>query len=132
MKEQRASRLPRHLLNPRINGIRISVLVDMYRIRRRNHAVPELLAGAGIALGVALVFGVLIANTSITGSAAALIRAVDGSARLQLAARSSDGFSEQLAKHVRQLSGVQADATILRRTPQSSALADVVLYNLSA
>ncbi|HTC58752.1 MAG TPA: FtsX-like permease family protein [Solirubrobacteraceae bacterium] len=114
MKEQRTSRLPRHMLNPRINGIRVSVLKDMYRIRLRNHAVPELLAGAGIAVGVALVFGVLVANTSITGSAAALIRAVNGSARLQLVARSSEGFSEQLAQQVIQLPGVQTSAALLR------------------
>lgn len=114
MKEQRASKLPRHLLNPRINGVRASVLRDMYRIRLRKHAVPELLAGAGIAVGVALVFGVLVANTSITGSAAALIRAVNGSARLQLAARSSEGFSEQLTNQVRELPGVQAVASLLR------------------
>lgn len=114
MREQRAARLPRHLLNPRIGGIRVSVLADVYRMRLRKHAVPELLAGVGIALGVALVFGVLVANTGTTGSAAALIRAVNGSARLQLLARSSEGFSEQLANRVRQLPGVQADAAILR------------------
>jgi putative ABC transport system permease protein len=86
----------------------------MYRIRLRKHGVPELLAGAGIAVGVALVFGVLVANTSITGSTAALIQAVNGSARLQLAARSSDGFNEQLADQVRRLPGVQTSASLLR------------------
>jgi putative ABC transport system permease protein len=114
MKEQRASKLPRHIFNPRIAGVRLSVLRDMYRIRLRKHAVPELLAGAGIAVGVALVFGVLVANTSITGSTAALIRAVNGSARLQLSARSSEGFSEQLADQVRQFPGVQDAAALLR------------------
>jgi putative ABC transport system permease protein len=113
MKE-RTSRLPRHMLNPRISGIRLSVLRDMYRIRLRKHAVPELLAGVGIAVGVALVFGVLVANSSITGSAAALIRDVNGSARLQLEARSSEGFSEQIASQARELPGVKAGAALLR------------------
>jgi putative ABC transport system permease protein len=114
MKEARASKLPRHRLNPRIMGVRVSVLRDLYRVRLRSHAVPELLAGAGIAVGVALVFGVLVANTSITGSLGSTIHAVDGSARLQLAARSSEGFSEQLAIKATKLPGVQVSAFLLR------------------
>ncbi len=114
MKERRASKTPRHLFNPRIAGIRVSALRDMYRIRLRKHIVPELLACAGIAVGVALVFGVLVANTSITGSASALIRAVNGSARLQLAARSPEGFSERIANEARRLPGVQTSAALLR------------------
>ena len=114
MTEQRASKLPRHFFNPLVAGVRMSVLKDMYRIRLRKHAVPELFAAVGIALGVALVFGVLVANTSITGSTAALIRSVNGSARLQLAARSTEGISEQLADRARELPGVQASASVLR------------------
>ncbi|HWX46339.1 MAG TPA: FtsX-like permease family protein [Solirubrobacteraceae bacterium] len=105
---------PRHWLNPRIMGVRVSVLWDLYRVRLRNHAVAELLAGTGIAIGVALVFGVFIANTSITGSTAELIRAVNGSARLQLAARSSEGFSEQIATEAGRLPGVRNAASLLR------------------
>ena len=87
---------------------------DLYRIRLRHHAVPELLAGAGIAVGVALVFGVLVANTSITGSMAGMIRAVNGSARLELIARSSEGFSQNLANKASELPGVQTAAYLLR------------------
>jgi putative ABC transport system permease protein len=82
--------------------------------RLRLHTGQELLAGSGIAVGVALVFGVLVANASITGSAGELIRQVVGSARLQLAARSPAGFDEQLASSVRKLPGVRASAGVLR------------------
>src|ERR1700691_2099879 len=114
MSERRAPRLPRHPLNPRIAGVRVSVLKDMYRARLRRHLIAELLAGVGVAIGVALVFGVLVANTSITGTTAALIRAVNGSATLQLAARSSMGFSERLADQAGELPGVKNAADVLR------------------
>lgn len=109
-----ASKPPRHLFDPRIANLRVSVLRDHYRARLRRHLVAELLAGAGIAIGVALVFGVLVASGSITGTTAALIRAVNGSATLQLAARSSQGFSEQLANRAGELPGVKNAADVLR------------------
>jgi putative ABC transport system permease protein len=114
MTERRASRLPRHPFNPRIAGVRLSVCRDHYRARLRQHRVAELLAGAGIAIGVALVFGVLVANSSITGTTAALVRAVNGSATLQLAARSSQGFPEHLANQAGELPGVKNAADVLR------------------
>jgi putative ABC transport system permease protein len=114
VSERRASKLPRHPLNPRIAGLRLTVLRDHYRARLRKHVVAELLAGAGIAIGVALVFGVLVANSSITGTTAALIRAVNGSATLQLAARSSAGFSQRLANQAGELPGVKNAADVLR------------------
>ena len=76
--------------------------------------MQELLAGSGIAVGVALVFGVLVANTSATGSAREVLHAVNGSAQLQLAARSTEGFSEQLADKAGTLPGVQDAAYLLR------------------
>lgn len=114
MSERRASKLPRHPLNPRIAGLRLTVLRDHYRARLRKHVVAELLAGAGIAIGVALVFGVLVASGSITGTTAALIRAVNGSATLQLAARSSAGFSQRLANQAGELPGVKNASDVLR------------------
>lgn len=114
MTERRATKLPRHPFNPRIAGVRLSVCRDHYRARLRKHRVAELLAGVGIAIGVALVFGVLVANSSITGTTAALIRAVNGSATLQLAARSSQGFPEQLANQAGDLPGVKNAADVLR------------------
>lgn len=90
------------------------MLVHLYIVRLRSHAIQELLAGSGIAVGVALVLGVLVANTSLTSSAAGLERQVAGSARLQLAARSPEGFEERLARRVQTLPGVAVAAPVLR------------------
>ena len=76
--------------------------------------MQEVLAGSGIAVGVALVFGVLVANTSLTGSAKQAITAVNGAAQLQLAARSPDGFSEKLASEASSLPGVEKSAYLLQ------------------
>jgi putative ABC transport system permease protein len=92
----------------------VSSLFRMYRIRLRDHGMQELLAGSGIAVGVALVFGVLVANTSLTGSAKQAIGAVNGSAQLQLVARSGNGFGESLGNAVSNLPGVQNAAYLLR------------------
>jgi putative ABC transport system permease protein len=104
----------KRILNPRILGLRLSMLLHICGRRLRLHTGQELLAGSGIAVGVALVFGVLFANTSLTGSAGELIHQVVGSARLQLAARSPAGFDERLALTAGRLSGVQASAGALR------------------
>jgi putative ABC transport system permease protein len=104
----------RDLLNPRIYGIRASMLFHLYRRRLRSHLAQELLAGSGIAVAVALVFGVLVANTSLTSSAGALIAQVVGSARVQLAARSPAGFEQRLAGTVGRLPDVRSSAAVLR------------------
>jgi putative ABC transport system permease protein len=114
MKAVRTAKPPRHPLNPRIAGVRVSALLDHYRLRLRRQLPAELLAGAGIAAGVALVFGVLVANSGITGSAPSLIRAVTGNARLQLRARSAEGFPEALALRAGRLPGVRYAGFVLR------------------
>jgi putative ABC transport system permease protein len=114
MRSRRSAKLPRHPFDPRIAGIRLSALGAHYRLWLRRRLAAELLAGAGIAVGVALVFGVLLANSSITGSAPALIRAVEGNARLELQARSSEGFSEALALRAGRVPGVRFAAFVLR------------------
>ena len=91
------------------------MLFHLYRVRLRSHAVQELLAGSGIAVGVALVLGVLVANTSLTSSAGDLVHQVVGSSRLQLAARSAAGFEEGLALRSGQLPGVRVAAGVLRQ-----------------
>jgi putative ABC transport system permease protein len=101
-------------LNPPIAGVRLSMLVHLYRVRLRSHAVQELLAGSGIAVGVALVLSVLIANASLTSSAAELVSQVVGSAQLQLAARSQDGFEASLAATAARLPGVRVAAPVMR------------------
>jgi putative ABC transport system permease protein len=93
------------ITNPAIAGVRLSMLVHLYRLRLRSHAVQELLAGSGIAVGVALVLGVLVANTSLTSSAAEFVHQAVGSAQLQLSARSPQGFEQRLATAVRRIAG---------------------------
>ncbi|HTB49638.1 MAG TPA: FtsX-like permease family protein [Solirubrobacteraceae bacterium] len=103
-------------MRPAILGIRISVLFHLYLRRLRSHTVQELLAGSGIAVGVALVLGVLLANASLLGSTEQTVHGVIGAARLELAARSNNGFDEQLANRVRLLPGVQAAASVLQES----------------
>lgn len=100
--------------NPKILGVRLTMLLFLYRRRLRAHPMQELLAGAGIAVGVALVFGVLLANSSLTSTAEQLIHGLDGSARLTLLARSDAGFPEQLTEKIRRLPGVQVATPLLR------------------
>jgi len=106
----RRRRVPR----PTILGLRVSALVDLYRWRLSNHKAQELLAGLGIAIGVALLFGVLVANSSLLGSAGQLVHGVTGKARLQLAARSPEGFEQRIARRVALLRGVRVAAPLLR------------------
>jgi putative ABC transport system permease protein len=58
---------------------------------------------------------VLVANTSIVGSVRETLHDVDGSASLELAARSPQGFSETLAKRVGGMPGVKDSAFLLRQ-----------------
>lgn len=101
--------------NPKILGVRLTMLLFLYRRRLRAHPAQELLAGAGIAVGVALVFGVLLANASLTSSAEQLVHALSGSARYALVARSPAGFPEGLTQSVRKLDGVQVATPVLRQ-----------------
>ncbi len=101
---------------PKILGLSAGLPLTLYGWRVRQRPAQELLAAAGIAVGVALVFGVLVANTSITGSAGQLIDQLVGSARLQLAARSEGGFSEQLAERAGRLPGVEVASSVLRES----------------
>jgi putative ABC transport system permease protein len=98
------------------NLMRPSALVGMYRDRLRVHAAQELLAGLGVAIAVALVFATLVANGSITGSAAEVIHAVVGPASLQIRARGEGGFPEALLTRVEESHGVKAAAPLLEQT----------------
>jgi putative ABC transport system permease protein len=87
-----------------------------YLWRLRRHWVLELLAVGGIAAGVALVFAVLVANSSLTGPTRQLLSGLTGAARLELAARSADGFDERLLARVRKLPNVRAVVPLLRES----------------
>jgi putative ABC transport system permease protein len=90
-------------------------LVYLYRRRLRVHAVQELLAGAGIAIAVALVLAALVAEGSIAGSSREVVRVVVGPASLQLRARGGDGFDQRLLSRVEGLAGVKQAAALLER-----------------
>jgi putative ABC transport system permease protein len=93
--------------------MRFSALMYFYGRRLRTYPVQELLAGAGIAIGVALVFAVQVANSSITSSSNQIVQSIVGAANLQLSARSSSGFDQHFAERVDALPGVEQIAPML-------------------
>lgn len=84
----------------------LRTLLYLYGWRLRAHPFQELLAGAGIAIGVALLFAVQVANTSMTGSVEQLLHAITGKAQLELAARDDQGLDARLLGIVRSAPGV--------------------------
>jgi putative ABC transport system permease protein len=93
--------------------VRLSNVVHLYRVRLRSRLVQELLALAGITVGVALVFAALVANTSLTGSVRELTSDIVGDATLQLGSRGPQGFDQRLLADVRRIPGVEEAAPIL-------------------
>jgi putative ABC transport system permease protein len=93
--------------------MRPSTLIYFYGRRLRTHPVQEALAGLGIAVGVALVFAVQVANSSITSGSRQIVQGIVGAANLQLRARSSWGFDQRIAQRARALAGVQQAAPVL-------------------
>jgi putative ABC transport system permease protein len=93
--------------------MRLSGLLYLYGRRLRTRPVQELLAGVGIAIGVALVFAVQVANSSITDASSAIVRGIAGTASLQLRARDTAGFDQHLLGRVQRLPGVSQAAPIL-------------------
>ncbi|HXE45938.1 MAG TPA: ABC transporter permease [Conexibacter sp.] len=91
----------------------LSSLVHLYRVRLRSRLVQELLALAGIAVGVALVFAALVANTSLTGAVRQLTSGIVGQTRFELAARGPEGFEQRVLAQVERLPGVRAAAPVL-------------------
>lgn len=91
-------------------------LVYFYRRRLRVHGTQELFAVLGVAVSVALVFAVTLANASIAGSAERVARAVVGPATLQLRGRAGEGFSQSLLARVEALPGVKQAAPLLEQT----------------
>ncbi|HEX7290271.1 MAG TPA: FtsX-like permease family protein [Conexibacter sp.] len=88
-------------------------LLFLYVQRVRAHPLQELLAMLGIAVGVALMFAVLVANGSVAGSVEQLVRGVTGDAQLQVAARDEHGFDAGLASRIGRLQGVRAAAPLV-------------------
>ncbi len=93
-----------------------TTLVYLYRRRLRAHLAQELLAGLGVAIAVALLFAVTVADGSIASSATEVMHAVIGPANLQLRARGSGGFDEGVLARVEALPGVKQAAPLLEQS----------------
>jgi putative ABC transport system permease protein len=87
--------------------MKLGALLHFYRQRVRTHLPQELLAGTGIAVGVALVFAVVVANASISTSASQIVRGIAGNATLQLDARDDQGFPASLLDAVNDVPSVE-------------------------
>ncbi len=90
-------------------------LLRLYRHRLRAHAAQELLAGLGVALAVALIFAVLVANANIASSTSEVVHTVIGPASLQLRAPGNEGFDERVLARVQHLPGVKQAAPLLEQ-----------------
>ncbi|HEY3865690.1 MAG TPA: ABC transporter permease [Solirubrobacteraceae bacterium] len=91
------------------------MLVYLYRRRLRAHLAQELLAALGVAIAVALLFAVTVADSSVEGSAGEVLHAVIGPASLQLRARGGDDFDEGMLARVERLPGVIQAAPLLEQ-----------------
>ena len=91
----------------------LHTLALFYRRHLRVQPLRELMAIAGVAAGVALLFSVQVAHRSIVGSFEEVAHGVAGRATLELAARSPEGFDERIATEIQQMPGVAAAAPLL-------------------
>jgi putative ABC transport system permease protein len=89
------------------------MLLRLYWMRLRTQPAQEALAMAGIAAGVALIFAVEIANTSVPASVRDLVHGIAGRASLEVASRTPEGFNQSLVNKVGEAPGVFGDAGIL-------------------
>jgi putative ABC transport system permease protein len=100
--------------------VKLSNVAALWWIRLRTRRGQELLALFGIATGVALLFAVLVASSSLTGSFERTIEGIVGDARFQLTARGAT-IEEATLREVRRLPGVAAaTATLEVRTEMES------------
>jgi putative ABC transport system permease protein len=79
----------------------------------RKWPIQEALAGLGIATGVALLFAVQVANTSVIGSVEKLVDGIAGSSKYSLVARDQQGFGEGVVRDVQAQPDVRAAAPLL-------------------
>lgn len=93
--------------------MRLGNLLFLYVQRVRTHPLQELVAVLGIAVGVALVFAVQVANTSVASSVEQLMQGITGDAALQVTARDAHGFDERLVQRIARTPGVSRVAPTL-------------------
>lgn len=93
--------------------IRPGTLFRFYRRNLRVQPLRELMAVVGVAAGVALLFAVQVANSSVTGAFEQVVHGVAGHATLEVAARSPEGFSEGVGEQIESTPGIEAAAPVL-------------------
>ncbi|WP_320672808.1 FtsX-like permease family protein [Patulibacter defluvii] len=99
---------------PARRRLRFSALLADYRDRLRIRWLQELLAIAGIAVGVALLYSSSVANTSLSGPVRQLSDGIVGNSQLQVVARGPRGLPVALGARLRKLPGVRIAAPILQ------------------
>ncbi len=99
---------------PAPGRVRLRNVLSLYWVRLRDRWLQELLAVAGIAVGVALLFASQVANTSLSGPVQQLTRGIVGNSQLQVVARGPDGLPEQAFDEIARLPGVRRAAPILQ------------------
>ena len=93
--------------------MRPSVPAWLYWTRLRKSPVQEALAGVGIAIGVALLFAVQVANSSVTGSVDRLVHGITGSSKYALVARDQQGFPAAVLPRVQAEPDVRSAAPLI-------------------
>src|SRR5271154_3086587 len=93
----------------------LRTLAKFSRRHLRVQPLRELMAIAGIAAGVALLFAVQVAHRSIAGSFEQIAHGVAGRATLEVASRGPEGVDESVLEGVEHTPGVKAAAPILQR-----------------
>jgi len=79
----------------------------------RKWPAQEALAGVGIATGVALLFAVQVANTSVIGSVQQLVDGIAGGSKYSVVARDQRGFPANVLRAVKAQPDVRAAAPLL-------------------
>ncbi|WP_445148683.1 ABC transporter permease [Baekduia sp. Peel2402] len=99
---------------PAPTRLRLRSVGVLYWVRLRRRWLQELLAIAGIAVGVGLLYAGSVANSSLSAAARHLNQGIIGTSQIQVVARSGSGFSDQLTKTVLATPGVRSAAPILQ------------------
>jgi putative ABC transport system permease protein len=91
----------------------LRTLLLFYRRHLRVQPLRELMAIVGVAAGVALLFAIQVAHSSVTGSFGEVVHGVAGRATLELASRGPEGFAARVSEEVEHMPDVKAVAPIL-------------------
>jgi putative ABC transport system permease protein len=96
--------------------VRLSSVAHLYWIwlKARRVLSQQLLAGLGLAVGVALLFASQIASASLNGSVRAVTSELVSQMQFQLDSRDLEGFDQRLLGEVRGLPGVRVAVPVLQ------------------